>query len=30
MLIENGGKVVDENRGAHYVVFEDGYDPLIW
>lgn len=29
-LIENGGRIVDSNSRANFVVFEDGYDLEVW
>ena len=29
-IIENGGVIVNENQKAHYVMFEDGYEPSLW
>lgn len=29
-LIENGGRIVDANSKANYVIFDDGSDPEVW
>jgi hypothetical protein len=29
-IIENGGQVVQSDKKANYIIFEDGYDNNIW
>ena len=30
VIFQNGGKVVDKDAKANFVIYEDGWDPLVW
>ena len=30
MIFQNGGKVVDKDAKAKFVIYEDGWDPEVW